>query len=159
MASGSAEAYITVFKPAPPKITEERKNLDGPRIWNDQLLQYAAWRTSDGDVDEVIGDPKNLRFTEMLTEVSNFQPSYFLIHLVVQKLTTFCSPHSGLGGKALPMGKEGSMTISLLLYKLIQRDHQSSLNFHLIVHHQYRFTTLDTQVSDIHFMSFRGMVD
>ena len=73
MASGSAEAYVTVFKPAPPKTTEERKNLDGPRIWNDQLLQYAAWRTSDGD--EVIGDPKNLRFTEMLTEVSSFQPS------------------------------------------------------------------------------------
>lgn len=82
MASGSSEAYVTVFKPAPPKTMEEGKNLDGPRIWNDQLLQYAAWRASDGDVDEVIGDPQNLRFTEMLKEVSGFFCS-FLVRLYV----------------------------------------------------------------------------
>lgn len=59
MSCGSSEAYITVFKPAPPE-----KSVDGPRIWNDQLLQYAAYNV-DG---EVCGDPKNLRFTEMLNE-------------------------------------------------------------------------------------------
>lgn len=59
MSCGSSEAYVTVFKPAPLD-----KKLDGPRIWNDQLLQYAAY----GDGDAVIGDPKNLRFTEMLKE-------------------------------------------------------------------------------------------
>ena len=92
MASGSSEAYVTVFKPAPPKTMEEGKNLDGPRIWNDQLLQYAAWRTSDGDVDKVIGDPKNLRFTEMLKEVSGFICS-FLVHLkMYNDLPSFCSP-------------------------------------------------------------------
>ncbi|KAL7536363.1 hypothetical protein ACHAXR_010088 [Thalassiosira sp. AJA248-18] len=60
MSCGSSEAYITVFKPAPPD-----KSLDGPRIWNDQLLQYAAYCDEEG---EVTGDPKNLRFTEMLKE-------------------------------------------------------------------------------------------
>lgn len=52
MSCGSSEAYITVFKPAPPE-----KSVDGPRIWNDQLLQYAAYNV-DG---EVCGDPKNVR--------------------------------------------------------------------------------------------------
>ena len=52
MSCGSSEAYITVFKSAPPG-----ENTEGPRIWNDQLLQYAAY--SDGG--EVTGDPKNVR--------------------------------------------------------------------------------------------------
>lgn len=51
MSCGSSETYITVFKPAP-----QGKNKDGPRIWNDQLLQYAAYN----DNGEVIGDPKNV---------------------------------------------------------------------------------------------------
>jgi len=49
-ACGSAEAYITVFRPATPGTS------DGPRIWNDQLLQYAAYN-QDGNV---MGDPKNV---------------------------------------------------------------------------------------------------
>jgi len=58
-ACGSAEAYITVFRPETPGTS------DGPRIWNDQLLQYAAYRNQDG---QVVGDKKNLRFTQMLEE-------------------------------------------------------------------------------------------
>ena len=50
MACGSAEAYITVFRPETPGTS------DGPRIWNDQLLQYAAYN-QDG---RIIGDPKNV---------------------------------------------------------------------------------------------------
>eukprot|EP00581_Thalassiosira_minuscula_P018097 CAMPEP_0183714154 /NCGR_PEP_ID=MMETSP0737-20130205/8790_1 /TAXON_ID=385413 /ORGANISM="Thalassiosira miniscula, Strain CCMP1093" /LENGTH=1265 /DNA_ID=CAMNT_0025943059 /DNA_START=110 /DNA_END=3907 /DNA_ORIENTATION=+ len=58
MACGSAEAYISVFRPAAPGTDS------GPRIWNDQLLSYAAY-SNKGDVT---GDPKNLRFTQMLEE-------------------------------------------------------------------------------------------
>ena len=53
--SGSSEAYITVFKPANPGT------LDGPRIWNDQLLSYACYRDDD-DGSKVIGDPKNVSY-------------------------------------------------------------------------------------------------
>ena len=49
MSCGLSEAYITVFKPARPE-----KGLDGPCIWNVELLQYAAY----SDSGEVIGDPK-----------------------------------------------------------------------------------------------------
>ncbi|KAL7535297.1 LOW QUALITY PROTEIN: hypothetical protein ACHAXR_007456, partial [Thalassiosira sp. AJA248-18] len=73
MACGSSEAYITVFKPAPPDLrasllstaSDHTTHADGPRIWNDQLLQYAAYIDDQG---KVTGDPKNLRFTEMLKE-------------------------------------------------------------------------------------------
>ena len=59
MACGSAEAYVTVFRPATPG-----KN-DGPAIWNEQLLSYAAYNRNDGE--DVIGDPKNvsLSFSSM----------------------------------------------------------------------------------------------
>lgn len=52
MECGSSEAYVTVFKAKQPG-----DGVDGPRIWNDQLLQYAAYRDENG---EVIGDPKNV---------------------------------------------------------------------------------------------------
>ncbi|KAK1736786.1 nitric oxide synthase [Skeletonema marinoi] len=58
VACGSAEAYVTVFRPTNPGTG------DGPAIWNEQLLSYAAYN-QDG---KVIGDPKNLRFTQMLEE-------------------------------------------------------------------------------------------
>eukprot|EP00985_Skeletonema_marinoi_P017024 scaffold9252_cov160-Skeletonema_marinoi.AAC.15 len=58
VACGSAEAYVTVFRPTNPGTGE------GPAIWNEQLLSYAAYN-QDG---KVIGDPKNLRFTQMLEE-------------------------------------------------------------------------------------------
>ena len=50
MACGSSEPYITVFRSETPGTS------DGPRIWNDQLLQYAAYN-QDGCI---IGDPKNV---------------------------------------------------------------------------------------------------
>ncbi|KAL7542688.1 hypothetical protein ACHAXR_011997 [Thalassiosira sp. AJA248-18] len=72
MSCGSSETYITIFKPAPPDLWASLlpagghvTHTDGPRIWNDQLLQYAAYMDEQG---EVTGDPKNLRFTEMLKE-------------------------------------------------------------------------------------------
>ena len=54
---GSSEAYVTVFKPKPPL-----EDTDGPRIWNEQLLQYASYRlvNENGQAGEVIGDPKNV---------------------------------------------------------------------------------------------------
>ncbi len=55
MASGSSEAYVTVFKP---KTAEDK---DGPRIWNDQLLSYASYKIGGEDV----GDPKNVRVPYM----------------------------------------------------------------------------------------------
>ena len=56
MSCGSSEAYITVFKPSQPE-----QKLDGPRIWNDQLLQYAAYQiTGDGTDEKILGDPKNV---------------------------------------------------------------------------------------------------
>jgi len=51
MACGSGECYITVFKPA------KQGTKDGPRIWNEQLLSYAAY---GGGREEVVGDPKNV---------------------------------------------------------------------------------------------------
>jgi len=62
MACGSSEAYVSVFKPAPPALPG--KAITGPRIWNNQLLSYAAYNEGG----KVIGDPSNLRFTEMLKE-------------------------------------------------------------------------------------------
>lgn len=54
--SGATEAYISVFKPKHPG------EADGPRIWNEQLLQYASYNTcvGDGKQGEVIGDVKNV---------------------------------------------------------------------------------------------------
>ena len=63
MISGSSDAYITVFKPATPGSS------DGPRIWNDQLLQYAAYRSPPipfVNEGEIIGDPKNVSWSPLL---------------------------------------------------------------------------------------------
>ncbi|MGD1920684.1 MAG: nitric oxide synthase oxygenase, partial [Pleurocapsa sp.] len=46
---GDLRAVMTVFKP------------DGRRLWNSQLLRYAAYRQTDGSI---LGDPANLEFTE-----------------------------------------------------------------------------------------------
>ena len=56
--TGATEAYITVFKPKHPG-----QDKDGPRLWNDQLLQYASYRQRKGEGDQgvVIGDQKNVR--------------------------------------------------------------------------------------------------
>ncbi len=81
MSCGSSEAYISVFRQA------KQGTLDGPRIWNDQLLQYAAYM-DDGNV---MGDQKNLRFTQMLEErfgwngpKSGEQGPYDYLPLIVQ---------------------------------------------------------------------------
>lgn len=75
MSCGSSEAYVTVFKPASPGKD------DGPRIWNDQLLQYASYNNK-GDV---VGDPKNV-------SVYYYMLSYFVIpylYLVFLTIHTF----------------------------------------------------------------------
>ena len=82
MSCGSSEAYISVFRQA------KQGTVDGSRIWNDQLLQYAAYMDEDGNVT---GDPKNLRFTQMLGErfgwkgpKSGEQGPYDYLPLVIQ---------------------------------------------------------------------------
>ncbi|MFI6510283.1 nitric oxide synthase oxygenase [Streptosporangium sp. NPDC050855] len=50
---------ITVFP-------QERPGVPGPRIWNEQLIRYAGYRTADGSV---VGDPRYVAFTEMLREL------------------------------------------------------------------------------------------
>ena len=52
VACGSAEAYVTVFRPSTPGTS------DGPVIWNEQLLSYAAYNQHG----EIVGDPKNVSF-------------------------------------------------------------------------------------------------
>ncbi|MGV2829624.1 nitric oxide synthase oxygenase [Myxosarcina sp. GI1(2024)] len=47
--NGDIRAVMTVFKP------------DGRRLWNSQLLRYAAYKQPDGTI---LGDPANLEFTE-----------------------------------------------------------------------------------------------
>jgi len=61
---GVTSTFITVFAPCTPG------HLDGPKIWNDQLMRYAAHHATDSSV---IGDPVNLDFTTMLKENENFQ--------------------------------------------------------------------------------------
>ena len=48
---GSSETYTSVFRPVKP-VTD-----DGPRIWIEQLLSYAAYEDGEG----VTGDPTNVR--------------------------------------------------------------------------------------------------
>ena len=79
MACGSSEAYITVFRPATPGDT-----LDGPHLWNDQLLQYAAYRNEDGSV---MGDPKNVSKARASFSLSLRQNAYL-------RLISHCSPSS-----------------------------------------------------------------
>lgn len=52
------DTFITVFAPAHPG---DRKS--GPRVWNDQLVRYAAYRQEDG---AIMGDRGNLGFTDMV---------------------------------------------------------------------------------------------
>jgi nitric-oxide synthase len=54
--SGKLRAVITVFAPRSP-------DGDGIRIWNTQLIRYAGYRRPDGSV---LGDPLNLRFTDLV---------------------------------------------------------------------------------------------
>ncbi|QFU88963.1 Nitric oxide synthase oxygenase [Amycolatopsis sp. YIM 10] len=52
---GRIRSAVTIFAPDSPAG-------HGPRIWNEQLIRYAAYRRSD---DSVLGDPRNLAFTDL----------------------------------------------------------------------------------------------
>ena len=54
---GRIRPAITVFAPDAP-------NRLGPRIWNEQLIRYAGYRTTDGSV---VGDPRYVAFTDAVT--------------------------------------------------------------------------------------------
>jgi nitric-oxide synthase len=51
--AGRIRPTLTVFHPSAP-------HRPGPRIWNEQLTRYAGYQVGSG----VIGDPRNLAFTE-----------------------------------------------------------------------------------------------
>jgi nitric-oxide synthase, bacterial len=56
---GRIRPIITIFAPDTP-------DARGPRIWNEQLIRYAAYRRADGGV---LGDPRQLAFTERVREL------------------------------------------------------------------------------------------
>ncbi|SDW58188.1 nitric-oxide synthase [Amycolatopsis xylanica] len=53
---GKLRSTITVFAP-------DTADGPGPRIWNEQLIRYAGYLRTD---DSVLGDPRNLAFTEFV---------------------------------------------------------------------------------------------
>lgn len=53
---GRIRPTITVFAP-------DRPGAPGPRIWNDQLIRYAAYRTPGSDL---VGDPRNAALTDAI---------------------------------------------------------------------------------------------
>jgi nitric-oxide synthase len=59
---GRIRPTITVFPPTLPW-------RPGPRIWNEQLIRYAGYRTAAGDGDrggQLVGDPRNAGFTDLV---------------------------------------------------------------------------------------------
>lgn len=62
---GNVQVTMTVFRPKQP---QERW---GPRIWNPQMIRYAAYETPDG---RVMGDGANLALTKTLIERLGWQP-------------------------------------------------------------------------------------
>lgn len=82
--SGVTECYCTCFRAQTPGTS------DGPRVWNDQLLQYAAYRMPTDEMpDNIVGDPARLAFTQMLTTMFGWQPkggpgSFDVLPLVMQ---------------------------------------------------------------------------
>lgn len=54
---GKIRPVISVFPPETPQ-------RPAPRIWNEQLIRYAGYRSQDGNV---LGDPRYARFTETVT--------------------------------------------------------------------------------------------
>ena len=55
-----------MFRPA------ESGTEDGPRIWNEQLLSYAAY----GDGGDVTGDPKTVRQYSVSVSISLFAAQF-----------------------------------------------------------------------------------
>ena len=65
-------AVISVF---PPKPSGKR----GFRIWNSQLIQFAAWEQEgggSGPTKDVLGDPKSVAFTEVCLQLG-WEPNQF----------------------------------------------------------------------------------
>ena len=61
---GNIQITMTVFRP---KLPKERW---GPRVWNSQLVRYAAYEQEDGTI---LGDPANLGLTKALIK-QGWQP-------------------------------------------------------------------------------------
>ncbi|NEQ50093.1 MAG: nitric-oxide synthase [Leptolyngbya sp. SIO3F4] len=77
---GNIQITMTVFRPKQPK---ERW---GPRIWNPQLIRYAACKMPDGSV---LGDAANLGVTQAIIDKMGWQPPeprtpYDILPLVIE---------------------------------------------------------------------------
>ena len=73
---GRIRPMITVFPPSTPW-------LEGPRIWNEQLVRYAGHRVGD----TVVGDPRNAGFTDQVREMGwtgGSGHAFDLLPLVIQ---------------------------------------------------------------------------
>lgn len=57
ISSGATIARMAVFRP------KQKNEKQGPRIWNKMILRFAGYRLLSG---EVLGDPVDVDFTEML---------------------------------------------------------------------------------------------
>ena len=62
---GNMQSTMTVFRPKRPK------ELWGPRIWNPQLIRYAAYEMPDGSI---LGDKANLDLTKAIIQKLGWQP-------------------------------------------------------------------------------------
>ncbi len=77
---GNIQIVMTVFRP---KLPKERW---GPRIWNPQLVRYAAYEMPDGSI---MGDAANLDLTNQIVEKMGWQPPeprspYDILPLVIE---------------------------------------------------------------------------
>ncbi|MDB9527480.1 nitric oxide synthase oxygenase [Oscillatoria sp. CS-180] len=77
---GNIQITMTAFRP---KLPQERW---GPRIWNPQLIRYAAYEMPDGSI---LGDAANLGVTQAITEKMGWQPPeprtpYDILPLVIE---------------------------------------------------------------------------
>ncbi|EDX83393.1 Nitric oxide synthase, oxygenase domain protein [Synechococcus sp. PCC 7335] len=77
---GNIQIVMTVFRP---KLPKERW---GPRIWNPQLIRYAAYEMPDGSI---MGDAANLELTHQIIEKMGWQPPeprspYDILPLVIE---------------------------------------------------------------------------
>lgn len=77
---GNMQIVMTVFRPKHPKESW------GPRIWNSQLVRYAAYEMPDGSI---MGDGANLDLTKTIIERMGWQPPetctpYDILPLVIE---------------------------------------------------------------------------
>jgi nitric-oxide synthase len=63
-ADGKVKPLVSVFAPDTPAAP-------GPRVWNDQLVRYAGYRTEQG----VLGDRRYVEFTEAVTAMGWIPPA------------------------------------------------------------------------------------